>query len=154
MSLFHLFPEHIFTGYRICNRQIFSFCTGKMLYHILLAPRVSEEKAKVICVSLPSIQWVPSLWQFSRFFSLSFIFGNLIRMLLGMNFFWFILPGVHRNQVCGFTEVIKSGAIIFLSVFRFYLFLSLWNANYMYVRSLNIAPWVTEAPFVFTVLCF
>ena len=147
MSLFHLFPEHIFTGYRICNRQIFSFCTGKMLYHILLAPRVSEEKAKVICVSLPSIQWVPSLWQFSRFFSLSFIFGNLIRMLLGMNFFWFILPGVHSASRIGrFISLPHLGDSLplFFQIFFFFsstllfLFLGVWWCKY-----LTICYWAT-----------
>lgn len=38
---------------------------------------------------------------FQDFFSLSFIFGNLIRMFLGMNFFWFILPGVHSASRIG-----------------------------------------------------
>ena len=39
----------------------------------------------------------------------------------------FILPGVYRNQVCGLTELIKSGksgAVVSLSIL-FYLFLSL-----------------------------
>lgn len=88
-------PECIFTAYRIQDRQILSFCTGKMSFHTFWVPKVLMRRLSIKYPS--SIQWVTFSWLFSRFFFffLAFHFWQSDWMFLGMNSFWFILFGVH-----------------------------------------------------------
>lgn len=64
-----------------------------MLYHLLLALMVSAEKSSVIQTVFPYNKCVTSLWLLLIFFH--FVFICLIMMCLGMDFFPFILFGVH-----------------------------------------------------------
>lgn len=70
------------SGYRIWNWQIFSFCTWKMC-QFFLVPMVYDEISKVTWIIF-SILYNGSPFSILKIFSLSFIFGNLIKMLLGM----------------------------------------------------------------------
>lgn len=78
-------PEHISTAYRIWDRQILSFCTGKMSHHTFRAPGVLMRRPK-------SIKYPSHLYSRSLFPS---YFWQSDWMFLGMNPFQFILFGVH-----------------------------------------------------------
>lgn len=83
----HLSPEHYFTGYKFRIDKYFLLAFEKccatsfwLLWFLMTSPKSFES-------FLPHI----FLWLFSRLFCVSLVFGNLIRIFLGMNFSWFIL---------------------------------------------------------------
>lgn len=96
------FLRSILTGYRILGWQFFSCSTWKFLYHFLMAYTISDKKSTAkkkkkstaIWIVFP-IDKVLFLFHWFQDFSLFLVSRILIIMCCGMDFFEFILCGIH-----------------------------------------------------------
>lgn len=138
LVLFHLlvlwffpsFLKDIFTGYRILAWNFF--------LHYFLSPGLQIRNILLL-------KYVVSLWMFSRFFSLSLVFKNLITMCPSMDFFEFILFGDHLNHW-------KSWICRYISFSKFEKFQTLFFSNIFWVALPLLSSWASDStvsPFVF-----
>ena len=137
------FPNKIFSGYGILH--YFFSNAWKMLCHFLPSSMVSDEN---FCQIIFLWQGVFSLFIFQYF---SFSFRSLTVMCLCVDFFSFILFGVHSSsQICRISSSAKFGKFIhnffeyFFQLCPFSTFLRLQRHT---GKSFVILPQIPEALF-------